>query len=112
MIGLAVALALPVPAKALTLARNGKATATIVCAAAATASERMAASEVAEYLRRISGADFRVLPEDQAPAQGSRVFVGPTAFAKRQGLAPGRLGPEEWVIRTVGGDLVIIGGEH
>ena len=82
MIGLAVALTLAVPARALTLAKGGKATATIVFAAGATASEQMAANEVADYLRRISGADFRVLPEDQAPADGSRVFVGPTAFAR------------------------------
>lgn len=31
----------------------------------ATASEQMAAHEVAEYLRQITGADFRVQPEDK-----------------------------------------------
>ena len=111
MIGLAVALTLAVPARALTLVRGGKAAATIVVAAGATASERMAANEIADYLRRISGADFHVLPEDQAPAKGSRVFVGPTAFARRKGLAADKLGPEEWVVRTVGSDLVIVGGQ-
>ena len=111
IIGLTIGLTLAVPARALTLARGGKAAATIVLAAGATASEQMAANEVADYLRRISGADFRVLPEDQAPAKGSRVFVGPTAFARRKGLTADKLGPEEWVIRTVGSDLVIIGGQ-
>ena len=48
--------------------------------------------EVADYLRRISGADFHVLPEDQAPAKGSRVFVGPTAFARQQGSHGGQAG--------------------
>ena len=111
MIGLAVALTLAVPAQALILARGGKAAATIVVAAGATASEQMAANEVADYLRRISGTEFHVLPEDQAPAKGSRVFVGPTVFARRQGLAADKLGSEEWVVRTVGSDLVIVGGQ-
>ena len=85
----AVALALGVPAQALTLATGGQARATIVVATGATAAEKTAANEVADYLRQISGADFRVLPEDQAPAQGSRVFIGPTAFARSRGLAIG-----------------------
>ena len=106
----AVALALGVPAQALTLATGGQARATIVVATGATAAEKTAANEVADYLRQISGADFRVLPEDQAPAQGSRVFVGPTALARSRGLAIDKLGPEEWVIQTVGNDLVIAGG--
>jgi hypothetical protein len=111
MVGLAATLALAVTAKALTLAQGGKAAATIVFAAGATASEQMAANEVVDYLRQISGAQFRVRPEDKAPADGSRVFVGPTVFAGSKGLTPDKLGPEEWVIRTVGSDLVIIGGQ-
>ena len=106
----AVALALGVPAQALTLATGGQARATIVVATGATAAEKTAANEVADYLRQISGADFRVLPEDQAPTQGSRVFIGPTALAMSQGLAIDKLGPEEWGIQTVGNDLVITGG--
>ena len=85
----AVALALAVPAKALTLAAGGQAGATIVVAAGATAPETTAAKEVADYLRQISGADFRVLPEDQAPAQGSRVFIGAAALARSRGLTIG-----------------------
>ena len=111
IVGFLLALTLAMPARALTFARGGKAAATIVVAAGATASEQMAANEVADYLRRISGADFHVLTEDQAPAKGSRVFVGPTAFARRNGLTADKLGPEEWVIRTVGSDLMIIGGQ-
>jgi hypothetical protein len=108
--GLAVVTVLAVPARAVTLAEDGQATATVVCAAAATAAERTAAEEVAEYLRRMSGANFRIQPEDQAPAQGTRVFVGPTVFARSLGLTADKLGPEEWVIRTVGNDLLILGG--
>ena len=108
-LGLAAALALP--AKGLTLAENGKASATIVFAADASATDQMAADELAEYLRRISGANFVVLPEDKANSTGSRVFVGSTAFARSNGVTSDKLGPEEWVIRTVGSNLVILGGE-
>ena len=111
MMSLAATLALAVPVRAITLARGGKAAAVIVFAAGATASERLAANEVAEYLRQISGAELPVRPEDQAPADGVRVFVGPTVFARSKGLTPDKFGPEEWVIRTVGNDLVIIGGQ-
>jgi hypothetical protein len=95
----------------LTLAETGKATTTIIIAAGATASEQMAANELAEYLRQISGATFPVQPEDRATASRSRVFVGPTAFARSRGLTADKLGPEEWIIQTVGNDLVIIGGQ-
>lgn len=101
---------LAAPASALTLAESGKAAATIVVAAGATAAEQTAAAEVADYLRRISGAVFRVQPEGQTPADGSRIFVGPTAFARSQGLIAETLGPEEWIIRTIANDLVILGG--
>jgi len=111
VMGLAVALTLAAPASALTLVEAGKSSATIVFAAGATASEQMAAHEVADYLRQISGATFRVQPEDATPAAGSRVFVGQTAFALSQGLTADKLGPEEWIIRTFGRDLVIIGGQ-
>ena len=73
IIGLVVALTQAVPAGALTLSRGGKAAATIVFAAEATASEQMAAKEVADYLHRISGGDFHVLTENQAPAEGSNI---------------------------------------
>ncbi len=108
---LAVGLMLAQPVRALKLASEGQATAAIVCAFGATAAEQMAADEIADYLHRISGGDFRVMPESQAPPEGSRVFVGLTAFARRQGLAMNALGPEEWVIRTVGDDMVIVGGQ-
>ena len=111
VMGLWVALKLAAATSALTLAESGRATATILIAAGATTSEQMAAQEVAEHLRQITGGTFRVQPEEPTPAEGSRVFVGPTAFARRQGLTADKLGPEEWIIRTVGRDLVIIGGQ-
>jgi hypothetical protein len=111
LLGLAAALELAARAGALTLAEAGRPTATIVRAAGATASEEMAANEIAEYPRRITGATLQVQPEANAPAEANRVFVGPTAFAKSQGLTADKLGAEEWIIRTFGNDLVIMGGQ-
>jgi len=99
------------PAAALTLAQDGKAMATIVVATDASTAEKTAAAEVAHYLGQIGGATFAVRPEERAPANGSRIFVGPTAFAKGKGLTSDKLASEEWIIRTIGNDLVIIGGE-
>ena len=111
VIALAGAMKLAAAPNALTLAEAGKPTATIVRAAGASASEQTAAAELASYLHQITGAAFQVQLEDKTPTEGSRVFVGPTAFAKSQGLTAEKLGPEEWIIRTVGRDLIIIGGQ-
>lgn len=98
------------PVSAITLAQDGKATATVVVAADATAAEQTAAKEVADYLQKITGATFRVRPEDRSPASGTRVFVGQTDFAKASGIALDKLASEEWIVRTVGYDLIITGG--
>lgn len=97
-------------ARALVLAQHGRAGVTIVCAADAPASEQTAARELADYLGRISGAKFAVVPETKATGPGSRVFVGHTAFSRAQKLLSTNLAPEAWIVRSVGRDLVIAGG--
>jgi RNA polymerase subunit RPABC4/transcription elongation factor Spt4 len=109
-IWIGVAMSLAVPVRALTLARDGQPAVTVVYAAEATAAERMAANEVVDYLHRITGASFQLQAEGKTLPNGSRLFVGPTTFARNHGLTADKLGPEEWIIRTVDQDLVIIGG--
>ena len=103
-------LALAFPATALTLAEGHQAKATIVLATGATAAEQMAAEELAGYLQMVTRAKFAIRPENEAPANGSRVFVGPTQYAESKGFTADKLGAEEWVIQTFGKDLVIMGG--
>jgi hypothetical protein len=110
LLGVLVTWASTVPAPAQTLAEAGKTTATVVAASGTTAAERMAAEEIATYLGRICGGNLRVQPEDQTPTNGCRIFVGPTDFARRHGLATDQFGPEEWRVRTFGNDFVILGG--
>ncbi|MBU0606549.1 MAG: DUF4838 domain-containing protein [Armatimonadetes bacterium] len=97
-------------AHALTLAEAGRVQAVIVTAADATAAEQTAAAELATTLQKITGAVFRAVP--QAEAGVTRVLVGPSATTRRllgAELVDG-LGPEEFIVRTVGRDLVLVGG--
>ena len=95
---------------AVSLAREGRATATVVLGAQPTLPERTAAEELAAYLGRVTGGAFAVVTEGEEPVGEVRVYVGPTAFAARHGLEGPALGPEEWVARTVGDDLILMGG--
>ncbi len=97
------------PTQALTLARDGTPTVTVVLPTEATAAERHAAADLAAYLGRICGGQFTVSDEAQAPA-GPRICVGPTECAAAHGVKAAELGPEEWVIRTVDGGLILAGG--
>lgn len=108
---LMLAVVLPVPGFAATLAHRGLPAATIIVAATATGAEIQAARELAAYLGRISGAAFQICEESRAAAVlGTRVFVGPTLFAADHRLGPDQFGSEEWIVRTVGADLVVTGG--
>ena len=95
---------------ALSLARAGKTEYVIVHARSPLAAESFAVEELATYLGRLSGAAFRVLSEAEALPAGKRIFVGQTRFARACGVSLRKLGEEEWVVRTLGSDLVICGG--
>lgn len=94
--------------QALTLAENGRPRATIVVAPEATPAERTAAAELATYLRKITGAEFST----GAGGGGARLLVGPSPEARRLlgAAAVDALGPEEFVLRTIGNDLLLVGG--
>lgn len=96
-------------APAATLAEEGRPLVTIVLADAAIASERTASEELAGYLGRVTGGKFAVVGEAQA-GTGPCLYVGPTAFARRQGLDPAGWGPERWALRSAGSDLALVGG--
>lgn len=99
-----------VSAHAVGLATDGNATATIITHPEATLAEQTAAQELAHYLELVTGDEFAAVTEADAPAQGARIFLGHTQFAAQQGIDPEALAAEEWIIRTVGNDLVLTGG--
>lgn len=90
----------------LQLAREGVTDYYIVQAPDATEPEKFAAGELALFLERVTGAEFRLAPK----AGGKRIHVGWTQFARDNGIACETLGDEEWAIRTVGDDLILAGG--
>ncbi len=98
------------PLAASTLAEEGKAMAALVVGDAATLPEQTAAAELAAYLQKATGAAFGTVAEAGAPKAGVAIYVGHTAFARRNGIDPAALGPEQWVMRSVGDNLVLTGG--
>ncbi|NLO04816.1 MAG: DUF4838 domain-containing protein [candidate division WS1 bacterium] len=93
-------------AQALTIARDGAPVAAIVVSPEATVAEQHAAAELADYFGQMAGCAFTV----GDTADGPTVYVGPSAAATAAGIDADALGDEEWIVRTVGDDLIVIGG--
>ena len=92
-----------------TIAQNGQAKAVIVIAEDATEPEQHAATELAGFLRQITGAKFEI---QAPPAAGqSRLLVGGEAAKLAVAdFSTDSLGSDGIVIRTVGNDLILAGG--
>jgi hypothetical protein len=97
----------------LTLAENGTPGCVVVRQAGATAAEQTAVSELAEYLRQITGAAFTVQELTNAAAVPERAILvgpGPLAQALFPDVALDKLAPEEFLMRTKGQRLLLAGG--
>ena len=105
---LSACMLLPPAAGALELARGGKTEYKIVYASD---DEKEAADELKLHLDQITGAAFPVEKESPSAA-GPAIWLGDTAFARKQGFESSKLAPEEWVIRDFGKELVIVGGRR
>jgi len=93
----------------LTIAEDGVAGAVIVVAPDSPEPERHAAAELAEFLRQITGSKFEILHKD-APGQ-SRILVGlKAANLTAVDFFTDGLGSDGIIIRTLGKDLVLVGG--
>jgi len=103
-------IAAPAPTR---LARGGKAACAIAVAKDATAAEQTAARELAEYLRKVTGATFRSGPPPST-AGGALIAVGPgaaKAVVPDLDLNKKALGEDGIVLKTVGKHLVLTGAE-
>jgi hypothetical protein len=93
----------------LTIARGGKAAAAVIVAENAGETEKQAARELALFLHLVTGGEFPV--SAAAPASGPRLLVGEgAARVADPSFAATALAPEEIMVRTVGGDLILAGG--
>jgi hypothetical protein len=110
---LTVALAVPVSAAAqVSLVRNGQADAVIVTASTPSPTARYAVEELVRHIELATGVRLPVVAEPDEPEDlHTRVYVGDTQTARRNGIDPDALPRESWVLRSVGNDLFIVGRE-
>jgi len=94
----------------LELARNGQTDYAIVQSAQPTPAEQFAVEDLGAYLQKITGARFTVVSETNAVLPVRAIYVGWTEFARKQGIDLAALGDEEWIIKSCGKNLVMVGG--
>ena len=97
----------PLAAGPLELSKSGKTSYKIVYSAG----EKEAAEELKLHLDQITGADFPIVKEGDT-VKGPAIYLGDTAFARKQGIDSTKLAPEEWVIRDFGKNLAVAGGRR
>jgi len=98
------------PGPTVALAQDGKPAVVIVTAEDPIPAEQTAASELADYLKKVTGGEFVIAAEPQHDAKQPAIYVGPTRYAKRHGLDTANWGPERWAMRTAGDSLILVGG--
>ena len=100
-------------ASPLVLADNGQSSYSIVTAEDASPSTRYAAEELQTFLRQMTGANLPIV-SDRAPVGPREIVLGDSSHlrhaAPQLDLKP--LGPEGYILRTLGDCLVIAGGRQ
>jgi hypothetical protein len=109
--GCAVAGCLTSKGEATPQAKPDKMPTVIVYAVDAIEPEKKAADELKDYLTKISGGNYSLQAEDKALDGASAIYVGQTAFAQKAGIDLGTFAEEEYILRTVGSNLIIGGGQ-
>ena len=105
-----VALCATLALSAVTISQDGQAKAVIVIAADAPEPEQYAARELADFLGQITGAKFELAGQEKQ--QTTCILVGPAAAKEEdEQFSTDGLGAESIIIRTVGDDLILAGGQ-
>ncbi len=95
-----------------TLVRDGKARAVVVTAVKPSPVAAYAAEELISHVKKATGQQLPVAVETEIPAgYDRRIFIGVSEAARQQGIDADQLEVEEYVLRTVGNDLYIVGKE-
>ena len=95
-----------------TVVRDGKPNAIIVTAVKPSPVAAYAAEELVAHVKKATGQQLPVAMETNLPTgYGSRIFIGVTEAAKKQGINPDNLEVEQYILRTVGNDLFVVGKE-
>ncbi|MBO5724626.1 MAG: hypothetical protein J6S58_07345, partial [Lentisphaeria bacterium] len=103
---LVLVLALPVSG----MIRNGKTSYVIVTPDNPDTGCTFAAKELAYFLKKASGSDFKIVPEGKAPGK-NRIFLGISSKAKAllKGDPRKNLKAQEHCVKTIGRDLFLYG---
>lgn len=110
--GLLLVLAAAPASAEVTLVRDGKPTAVIVTAAKPSDVAAYGVQELVSHVEKATGQRLPVALETNIPpGYASRIFVGECDAARKQGIDFDRLAIEEYVVRTAGNDLYIVGRE-
>ena len=95
-----------------TVVIEGEPKAVVITADEPTKTAAYAVEELVRHVRLATGVSLDVVPESDTPADvNTRIYVGETASALRQGIDAERLPREAFVMRSVGNDLYIVGRE-
>ena len=96
----------------LILAQDGVASATIVYPKD-NAKAKSAATDLQNYLKKITGADFTMLSDDETLPEGSLILVGPTAKTMELGVGPytGYPNAEKFSVIRKGNCLILCGND-
>ena len=97
--------------KCVPLVKDGNALAEIVVPEQAGPAELYAARELADYLRRISGATVPIRTEAQA-AKGSRILVGRTRAAAPVLAELAQADSDSFAVRRTGRDILLVGASE
>ena len=92
------------------LAENGKAACPVVVPDLAVPAELKAAQTLAEYLKKVTGAEFLIRKESTVPAGCRSVHVGRTVLAEKTLPELKNFDQEEWIIHTADDTLFLTGG--
>lgn len=111
MTGILICGGINLTAADLTLSSGGQTAYAIAVAPSPIPAEVTAANDLANYLKAVTGAEFKIVNETEMPAGNKAIYVGQTNYAAAAGIVFNKLGQEEWVIRTTAdGNLVLSGG--
>ena len=94
------------------IVKDGEVRAVIVTAAKPSRVAAYAVEELVNHIEKATGKRLPVAVETKIPdGYAGRIFVGVTEAAQKQGIEPDKLEYEEFVLRTIGNDLYIVGKE-
>ena len=109
--GFAAQMAAAMVKKPLTLIKNGKVTFVIVTADKPNRIAQYAAKELQNHFKLVCGDAPRIIGESQYKS-GPAIMVGETAIAKKYGINPELLAPENLMVARLGDVIVLSGGDN